>query len=656
MSVSINIVNESTGSYTSELQAAKDLRDLLTSSFSYSVKGEIIIVPNATLVGQDPRDVDLLVAGKLEGYVLPQFYTNDSKYKKKDLCLNGFCVAIELKQHVEKDIKMIGSHIYVSYNRKWKDATEQNEKQRYSVVNYFRNDFNYDPWVTNFIWLKSLSTKQLLSLRGGRPIGAMPSNFDFKDFVDMMILQGARVEYDKEGDQMYHIRSSYGGEDFLEDFKSVFSSSRSVPQGLTRRKLDQLLQKKTIAKLNSSSFGTHLMVFSGRAGTGKTFSLIQSALQLANPDTGKRCLLLTYNHALVSDVRRLLHFMNIPDGIDNYTVQIRTLQSFFMNLMEILSIDTSSIIGKNFEKEYKRKIIELRNIVTYLMNEKDIAALKDDNELSIDWDYIFVDEGQDWSDEEREILYFIYGSEHIIVADGKDQFIRAAKKQVWQKNVKNPIIIKGEKGLRQKRNLSEFVNEVACELDLNWEVKPNNIEGWSGGQIFIVDHYRASFHKELEKYNKRADCENYDILFLVPPEMVDKNPRQFKNFEKWEKKGIHLYDGTNENRRQSYPTDVKQCRLFQYDSCRGLEGWITICLHFDELIQYKMKEVESMDLSPLELESQEQTIRRFVYLWSLMPLTRPIDTLVISLKDPNSEIGIVLKKIADKNDFVHWLI
>lgn len=224
MAVTITIVNELSASYSSELQAAKDLRDLFKNSFSSSVNGEIVIVHNATLVGQNPRDVDLLVAGKLDGYVLPEYYTNDNKYKKKDLCVDGFCVAIELKQHAEKDIKTIGSHVYVSYHGDWKDVTEQSKQQRYSVVNCFQNGFNYAPNVTDFIWFNNLSAEQLQQLGDAKTICAMPAKFDFKEFVCMLIQQGARCEYDNDDENLYHMRGSYGGENYLEVFKALFSS------------------------------------------------------------------------------------------------------------------------------------------------------------------------------------------------------------------------------------------------------------------------------------------------------------------------------------------------------------------------------------------------------------------------------------------------
>ena len=41
----------------------------------------------------------------------------------------------------------------------------------------------------------------------------------------------------------------------------------------------------------------------------------------------------------------------------------------------------------------------------------------------------------------------------------------------------------------------------------------------------------------------------------------------------------------------------------------------------------------------------------------MLPFTRAIDTLVITLADPNSETGQMLKRVADENpDIVKWEI
>ena len=111
--------------------------------------------------------------------------------------------------------------------------------------------------------------------------------------------------------------------------------------------------------------------------------------------------------------------MNIPDGIDTYSVQIQTLHSFFMSLMSsIMGTNKRSLFNGNFDNNYRTKIRELNEYITLLMNDKDIKTLKEDYESAIDWDYILIDEAQDWSDEEKAILFKIYGYQRIVVADG----------------------------------------------------------------------------------------------------------------------------------------------------------------------------------------------------------------------------------------------
>ena len=70
------------------------------------------------------------------------------------------------------------------------------------------------------------------------------------------------------------------------------------------------------------------------------------------------------------------------------------------------------------------------------------------------------------------------------------------------------------------------------------------------------------------------------------------------------------------------------------ESCRGLEGWVTVCLELDEFVKYKHDSFkdDSQNLE-LALDSLEQKQQKNVNQWSLIPLTRAIDTLVITIKD-----------------------
>lgn len=660
MGVSIKIVNKEVDVNNNEYQAALALKSMLENSFAEKNNGTIHISYGLTLCGQEVRDIDLLVFGKLDNYILSSYYTNDARYKKKDLKVDGFCVVIELKEHSSDRIDYSNTHIYVEYNGSWKDATDQNEKQRYACASYLENELGYKVYTTNFLWLKSLTGNQLSSLTQGNKIGALPSCFTFKNIIDVLISQGLTPNYNQL-DQCYHINSC-NNLNFVDDIKKNLFTSKSPINGLTKRKLETLLQKRVNQQLDQERVGENLTIFKGRAGTGKTFRLIQTALKLANPDTGKRCLLLTYNHALVSDIRRLLHFLEIPDGIDTYTVQIQTLHSFFINLMKTLDIDTTRITQNQFnDKEYCKGLNDLMLYVNELMKEGDIKALKDNNKLAIDWDYILIDEAQDWSVCEKTVLFKIYGEKRIIVADGVDQFMRENPYLHWAQGADSPQTIKLETGMRQKTNLVNFVNAFASKLGLNWRVKSTPIEHLAGGRVIILNNYDSTTHGHLLDDCRKAGGDGYDLLFLVPYQMSPHNTRSTKeiqpiSIEKWQNVGISLFDGTDTHREQ-YPTKTDECRLYQYDSCRGLEGWATICFKFDILIENKLKLAKHLQFPErLDLCNREELEKEYAYLWSLMPLTRAIDTLVITLHNTNSFVGRIIKEMAegDFKDIICW--
>jgi hypothetical protein len=185
-------------------------------------------------------------------------------------------------------------------------------------------------------------------------------------------------------------------------------------------------------------------------------------------------------------------------------------------------------------------------------------------------------------------------------------------------------------------------------------VRPN--KDLPGGEIKIYPKFIKSTYDLLKSNCDKNDCENYDILILQPPTQVAKDSNGNRYFAKakiyTEKAHIPIFDGINNQSRTTYPTK-DQCRVYQYDSCRGLEGWCVVCADFDELIKYKLETYKHKD-DELGLDP-EIAKKRNVFLWSLMPLTRPIDTLVITLSDTNSEVGKMLKTLADTYpDFIEW--
>lgn len=215
-----------------------------------------------------------------------------------------------------------------------------------------------------------------------------------------------------------------------------------------------------------------------------------------------------------------------------------------------------------------------------------------------------------------------------------------------------------------------FVNQYAKTVGLNWSIDAKN--ELIGGKIIIsTKDYDKALHSRVLQECRSYENTAFEVLFLVPPNlvsrknMVDKREEESikKSFllkDEFQRQNIGIIDETDIVARSNYIIDNNQSRLLQYESCRGLEGWFVVCLHFDDFIKYKLEayeeEEQNSDNLELALESFEEKRDRAVYLWSLIPLTRAIDTLVITIKNKNSKTAQALRYIYELNpDFIEWI-
>lgn len=646
--VKIKIINKSTSATTDEERCAEEILNGFNAYFiSYpNIDGEIWIYHSLTLAGQNVRDIDIAVIGYLNGFKINKIIYDQSCQSYKDAVSHSFCYVIELKMH--DHVESRNSHIYVDYKGQLKDVTHQSEQQKYAFANYCERSFGYKPFVTNVIWLHGIDRDSLNILENGNPLNVVPSEFNFSDLVRIWGNQIDKSNPLSVYNNAYQQNacSAVNKTSFMNDINSCLNVKREA-KGLTRKKFELLVNRATHNKVTDDG---KMKIFSGRAGTGKTVYLLQAAIDLVK-NCEARCLFLTFNLALVNDIRRLIYLIpNISDGVDCSTINIMGLHKFFIHLMKSLGIDFDH--SAVFDLEYDAKLKELNDFVLQVLDKKDIESLKDDNKTILDWDYILIDEAQDWKKEEKDIILHLYGAKRLVVADGVDQFVRSVTKLDFGEKIDNSLIKKNnlDKGLRQQYNLVTFVREFAKRNGITWNVKPNS--ALPGGTVIITNQITDTMFNAIQVDCAEQGGENYDILMLVPPTMVDE--KGFKLLEAFKQFGVFLFDGTSKE-RDEYSIDDKECRVYQYDSCRGLEGWATVCLCFDELIQYK-KDIYVDDPYTSFGLTPEARKHEFAYLWSLMPLSRPINTLVIHLKDKDSEVGQLLKKMSKDMDYIRWEI
>lgn len=656
MPINIEIVNCSRffNSLSPEENAAREIKDYFQQELNCypNAEGTLYILHNVSIFGYEVRDVDLILIGNFENF----HYTEKVEVKQYGevdaLEIRSFICNIELKDLDHTQVKKVGTAYKGMYKRGEKNITDQAFKQMHSFRNYLKDTLEIDPYMLDFIWFRSLSSEQLKDLRGIEKDNAFSVKFSFKELL-VALLHRVKVWPLKDG--LYCLDSfKKCPKNAIIKLNKQLCEKREA-KGLTKTKFELISQKMSNNDLLFNEEGDNcLKIISGRAGTGKTIKLLQTAFRLASPDNNRRCLLLTYNNALVSDIKRLIDYTDMPVGIDNRTVSIQTVDSFFMQILVDFGVIEDSI--PPITKDYNKKLAEK---LTFL-DKKLAQNIKNVATCTLNWDYVLIDEAQDWPDLHKEIILKLYGYKRLIVADGVDQFIMSAKKQVWNQGLDSDSVKRNEfvVGMRQKTNLIKFINAFAKKMSLCWEVRGNT--DLPGGRIDIYSTYNSDIHIDLLKHCKQSDCENYDILILVPPCRVKKDEdgkSYFANAAAYEKANIKIFDGTNSDNRHRYPTK-DLVRVFQYDSCRGLEGWVAVCYEFDELIKYKFSTIEDsvIEHSYMGLDI-EKGKKRYVYTWSLMPLTRPVDRLVITLNDPKSEIGELLKNLSEEfNDFIFWHI
>ena len=462
----------------------------------------------------------------------------------------------------------------------------------------------------------------------------MHSDFTFEDLA-RMFSQRSNVNEQYDG---FHLGGRYIDVEDNKKMVNLLCTPRE-PEGLSRKRFELISQE-----IDPNQFireqRDRFTIIKGRAGTGKTIILLQLAFYYANEEN-KRSLLITYNNALVSDIKRLIDFAYTQKSGKN--VDIKTADSFFLNILwdnNIVSKDLTPMTAN-----YKEQYINGLNKLNELLKQNDSSDIVKPN-----LDYIFIDEGQDWDEVCRDILFKLYGPSHIIVADGVDQFITSNNRLIWDQNMTKKNSSELSTGLRQKANLVRFVNSYAKKVGLDWRVDPCN--SLPGGRVIIRHDYGEKAHNSIVDKSIEDGCSKYDILFLAPPSYVN-DKGEFKMLNAYKSAKIDLFDGIDPNNRNKYPV-LEKSRIYQYDSCRGLEGWAVICLDFDLLIEYKENTIDTSNFIGLDIESYK---KQMAHLWSLMPLTRAIDTLVILLKDLESPIAKTLKEISKENpDFIEWHI
>jgi len=349
------------------------------------------IFPSVQCYGQKVQDIDLLV---LFADYRPKTELSPSKNGTR---IHSFCATIEVKGHNPESVQFDGAHCSVIYNEQQHDVSLQSEQQKYSVRNYIERNIRNKraPWVTNLIWLVRVPMSAIPPVESN----ILGADFSWSEFVEKVsLLQGRHLS----------VLATFPSRDYLSKVCDLFS--RRIQASKIDRKRMETITKNMLDRSRqqyAAKLGEQLLIFRGRGGTGKTVHLIRIAYQ-AYDESGLRILLLTYNRALVSDIRRLLTLLGVKDAIGEGGICVKTIHSFMYEWLLALDViqQGQSDFLSNYDA-YKDDALSL--LRGGALSQADLERAKARSSRSLTWDLVLIDESQDWPSNERDLLYHLYG-------------------------------------------------------------------------------------------------------------------------------------------------------------------------------------------------------------------------------------------------------
>lgn len=629
-----------------EFEAAQDLRAAILREEPALEHDEgrrvEIIVSAKTPSYRGVKDIDLVLLAHFD----PPFMvrTTVDEHGTQDVAVYSLAMTIEVKNHRGPDMRVRDNKLEVRYKNEWADAWEQADKQKFALQHRVETISGKRPFVSGFAWLRQATEDQLKAAGAREPHPYLCGTFSLSALCRRMMAidhphraSSGRFYYSVLRDNM--------------DIDAVIKAMtrEELLTGLDRKRIEQIC-KREVAKHRFEGLGTVQYLITGRGGTGKTVYLLRLAQRLYVQR--KRVLVLTYNIALVTDLRRQLQHIGLRDDSSERAVRVQTLHAFFIAALLAFDIIAPGDISERwFSDDYGTAVGLLRDAIRDLTAQQ-IDAVIAAHFSELGWHYVCVDEGQDWGDAERDVLHLLYQSSHCIIADGNDQLVRQQTRCDWAptKAIDDATsVIDLKKSLRMKNRIATFANRFAKRMGLEWSVDPE--EQVVGGNVILL-LTPPELHLALIA-EKLAECEAsghnaLDTLFCVPHEDIISDEQG----ERRSKLGLYLeghmngvWDAVDRDERMREPGSADDVRIVQYDSCRGLEGWLVVAKDFDLFYDAKYRQWRPSHQQTFTFDERYERALA-ASRWSMIPVTRAIDTLVISFYDRKSRVAKAMLDVA----------
>jgi len=681
-------------SETSESRNAEKLKAALVASEPGLQNDKIRLAIFQQVYAQD-REIDCLLVFEDLRESKELFLTSGS------IPVKSFVACVEVKQHSPDAVRFHGTHLEVQYANKWHDATAQayaqvwafKNFQQYAYVGKARRDSTF---VQSVIWLPRVPADVLSAAPANGRTKIVGADLSWQQLIDCCEVNSAQSKVqtlvDKAKDSSYH---SY-------DSLVEALTAKVEPTRLDLKRVNALTQKKFDAEKQEyvRDLGGKLLLFRGRAGTGKTFTLIQMAIYLARQ--GKSTRIVTYNHGLISDMARA---MTIIRDLHEDISPVPKVETRWMLMKELFSsafgADAVQRAGKLYDLEDREVLFlrAMRHPKIFLEENVPCCASRvggkkchcnsKENQTWADisdyrkkfpapYDFLLVDEGQDWSTEHRDLMYNVFGRERVIVADGVDQFVNKNRCE-WASTddgrSKYQTIVTYKTTRRTKAATCDTITDIARALEVpDWDVEPDM--SVTGGRITVLVESQPRRAIECALEILKEDLANQqqmrpvDALVCLPHTASTPGTNYCNLFDMvQEQNRADYWRGYDWETRQNreYPNRQTALRAVLYQSCRGMEGWTTACLGLDKFYDHVLEKPD-IDIEGLREELKtdlgflfskslfEEKLadekRAYALNWLMIPLTRSMDHLVIHLTDEDSVLGRILQGI--DRDKISW--
>jgi hypothetical protein len=607
-------------------RSAARLRDRIAAEWpdaATSASDHVHVFANVKCFGREAVDLDLVVLVDLAApRPIPGI---------EGATITSALLVIEEKDHPPEKVEFEGGTTRVRYGGRLHNATEQVQKQVFALGDYAVERLKRRPFVVGLLWLKNVEEGPV------EAANVLTAHASWRDVLGRLAAQARGP----------NIRFASGSRELARGLAALLGN-RLVPTGLDRKRMDRVSQSHLDGQKYAEKFGEQLLVFKGQGGTGKTITLLRIARDLAVV-RGHRVLFLTYNLALVSDLRRLVALMTAADpGMRR--VEIDSAMRFFREVCKQAGVLGS---GDDFVKE-SRYPGYLDSALGVLRDSERRARLERSGLLQKD--SVFVDEAQDWKSQERDLLYQLFGPGKLVLADGMTQLVRKGEPLDWRGPAAGVSqVVNLRKGLRLKRNLAAFVSRFARGLEHDWEVEV--VPELLGGRVVVLEGpptLAVAWCGPLIHQFRGRNVASVDLLACVPPSLVSKGRCTLDGDMR--RLGVDLWDGCSPETRRAFPADANQLRVVQYDSCRGLEGWAVFAFALDHFWDHKNATFEDRSANRGLFDTREMRARRSCANWLMIPMTRAIDTLVVNVTDPRHPVSELLRAIErEMPDVVEWV-